>query len=205
MSRKTHTSKDRAEIREALSRRSLLEQSLGVAVTGTIFGTLFDRVEAEAQSASEAGRPQTIRVVIAGNNPEGKSHIVSDKRVPIPAIPAWRTDPEKPIGEVKPGDSQKIFTGEAIDTYNIDIPVGASRVNIVSPAASKPGAPLGWHRTRTVDVSYMIHGECEWNWDLDKTTIKAGDLVVERNTNHARVANAPYIYLVFLVGVLKQA
>ncbi|CQD09463.1 cupin [Mycobacterium lentiflavum] len=52
--------------------------------------------------------------------------------------------------------------------------------------ASTPGArhPL-MHRTETVDYGIVLQGEITLITDVDETTIRAGDIVIQRGTNHA--------------------
>ena len=50
----------------------------------------------------------------------------------------------------------------------------------------KPGArhPL-MHRTQTIDYGIVLEGEITMVLDRDETTIRAGDIVIQRGTNHA--------------------
>jgi uncharacterized cupin superfamily protein len=61
----------------------------------------------------------------------------------------------------------------------------ASRVLVVGGGIGE-GAPHPFmHRTQTVDYGIVIDGELTLIVDRGETTIKSGDVVVQRGTNHA--------------------
>ena len=41
------------------------------------------------------------------------------------------------------------------------------------------------HRTDTVDYAVVVHGELTLILDEEETTVRAGDIVIQRGTNHA--------------------
>jgi len=53
-------------------------------------------------------------------------------------------------------------------------------------ARAKPGAPHPlMHRTETVDYAIVLEGELTLVVDRGETTVRAGDIVIQRGTNHA--------------------
>jgi quercetin dioxygenase-like cupin family protein len=52
-----------------------------------------------------------------------------------------------------------------------------------------PGIASEMHRTETIDYIVMLSGEIEMDMDMDDSTVKlrAGDIMVQRGTNHAWV------------------
>lgn len=51
---------------------------------------------------------------------------------------------------------------------------------------SAAGAPHPlMHRTETIDYGIVLEGELTLVLDLEETTIRAGDIVIQRGTNHA--------------------
>ena len=48
-----------------------------------------------------------------------------------------------------------------------------------------PGAPPHMHRTETVDYIVVIEGEIDMDMDDSTVHLKAGDVMVQRGTNHA--------------------
>jgi hypothetical protein len=51
--------------------------------------------------------------------------------------------------------------------------------------APKPGEHPGMHRTETVDYALMLQGELVAIMDGGETVLRAGDVLVQRGTNHA--------------------
>jgi quercetin dioxygenase-like cupin family protein len=56
-----------------------------------------------------------------------------------------------------------------------------------------PGNKPAMHRTETIDYVIVIAGEIDMDMDASTITLKAGDVLVQRGTNHAWVnrSNAP--------------
>ncbi len=54
------------------------------------------------------------------------------------------------------------------------------------PSRERPRDP-GMHRTRTIDYAVVVSGEIDMLLDDSEVHLKAGDVVVQRGTNHAWV------------------
>ena len=56
-----------------------------------------------------------------------------------------------------------------------------------------PGVVSEMHRTETIDYIVMLSGEIEMDMDDSTVTLRSGDIMVQRGTNHAWVnrSNAP--------------
>src|SRR5215472_11611580 len=50
-----------------------------------------------------------------------------------------------------------------------------------------PGIASEMHRTETIDYIVMLAGEIDMDMDASTVTLKAGDIMVQRGTNHAWV------------------
>lgn len=50
-----------------------------------------------------------------------------------------------------------------------------------------PGRPGRMHRTETVDYAIVLAGEVDMEMDDSTVTLKAGDVVIQRGTNHSWV------------------
>jgi len=48
-----------------------------------------------------------------------------------------------------------------------------------------PGCPPSMHRTETIDYVIVISGEIDMDMDDSTVKLKAGDVVIQRGTNHA--------------------
>ena len=96
----------------------------------------------------------------------------------------WCTD-ETPADET-PAD---VAVGERIEDFGardltIPPPAGGSRFGIVDFA---PGNARFMHRTETIDYVVVMAGEIDMDMDDSTVKLKAGDVMVQRGTNHAWV------------------
>jgi quercetin dioxygenase-like cupin family protein len=48
-----------------------------------------------------------------------------------------------------------------------------------------PGCPPSMHRTETIDYVIVLSGEIDMDMDESTVKLKAGDVVIQRGTNHA--------------------
>lgn len=94
--------------------------------------------------------------------------------VPPPGGTIFRVIEFAPQHEVKADDETRlrIFQGLGL------APEGESR--------EKPRDPT-FHRTKTVDYALILSGEIDMLMDDTEVHLKAGDVVVQRGTNHAWV------------------
>ena len=187
----------------APSRRSMLDCSvdaaLGVSFLGAL-GMLAGSAEAAPQqaSASPDQRPG-IRRIVTGHNARGKSYVVSDTRITDFQV-FWTG--ENPLGPGNPGDSEALM---ASTMPRLDPPLGGSSSTYVYFPPHKPDTKPGWHRTMTVDYNILISGELVLMLEEGEVTLNSpGDVVVQRNTNHAwRNASTtkPLIWVAVLVPI----
>jgi uncharacterized cupin superfamily protein len=49
----------------------------------------------------------------------------------------------------------------------------------------KPGEHPGMHMTKTIDYALMLQGELVAITDEEETVLRAGDVLIQRGTNHA--------------------
>jgi mannose-6-phosphate isomerase-like protein (cupin superfamily) len=64
------------------------------------------------------------------------------------------------------------------------------------------------HRTETIDYGIVLEGEMTLVVDLEETTIKAGDIVIQRGTNHAwanRSGNVCRMAFILIDGQFSKA
>jgi hypothetical protein len=133
-----------------------------------------------------------VRRVITANNAEGKSYFASDETVTDMTV--WRSLDEDRMGQSPDGEPSRLLPSTI---PGIEPPPGGSKCAFVvmEPWESRkanlahgdiPGIDAdGFHRTLTVDYIIMTKGEVTLLLDEGETTIRAGDLVVQRNTRHA--------------------
>jgi len=132
------------------------------------------------------------RRIVTGNNAEGRSYFVSD--TVVPEMHLWETLESDGLGKATDGSPTRHLPSTA---PNIEPPPGASKVVRVSmqpwktmkeQMKTQPIEGLdaeGFHRTATIDYIMIVDGEVDLVLDEARTTVRPGDLVVQRNTNHA--------------------
>jgi Cupin domain len=158
--------------------------------------------------AGEAQR--IIRRVVTEEDASGRAHIVEDRRVPALSVPErpgynvsniWVTgDTPAPIGApdsiaghkgVLPPPRGTVlrvidYPPEVSDpaerrrqlaaTFGTLYPDAEHRIDDKHP---------GMHRTETVDYAIVLEGEIVAMLDDSETVLRAGDILIQRGTNHA--------------------
>jgi hypothetical protein len=165
---------------QSLDRRTILTFAFGGPTALTLAAGMFgvgvdDAFAGQSSAPRPAGR--TIRRVVTAHNAEGRSFIAVDDSVPIADV--WRTQSDRPIGTV-PGDEKLLVTRAT----------GETRFFLASIAPSRDPKPtlenrIGFHRTGGVAYCYILNGELVFLVDTQEVRVRAGDLVVERNTMHS--------------------
>jgi hypothetical protein len=164
---------------EHVDRRTILTFAFGgptaVTLAAGMFGVGVDEAVAAQSGPRAAGR--TVRRVVTAHDAEGRSFIAVDDSVPMSDV--WRTQPDRPIGTV-PGD-EKLLVARA---------TGETRFFLAAiPPSSDPKPNLqnriGFHRTGGIAYCYILNGELVFLVDKQEVRLRAGDLVVERNTMHS--------------------
>jgi hypothetical protein len=165
-----------------LDRRTMLGRSVlgGAAVAVGLVAP--ERVAAAGLVQSTGGvsgavKAGRMRRVVTGTNDDGKSFIASDEMVATNNL--WTTSPDHPLGAGP--------TGEAVQ---IDRATGASRCFIAMLPPSGDLMPslenrIGFHRTPGVAYCLLLTGQVDFLVDVEEVRLQAGDLVVERGTEHS--------------------
>ncbi|MCH2550307.1 MAG: cupin domain-containing protein [Alphaproteobacteria bacterium] len=154
-----------------------------------------------------------VRRLIAAHNSEGQSYIQEDKDAPnttntggidgYPWTELWAVDsvPADNSGNIDAADRPiKLQPPERGNVFRIvDIPPDTLRfgANVdQSPdtsavagsdayAAGAGSRHPGFHKTRTVDYAIILDGEIVAMMDIGETVMRAGDVLIQRGTNHA--------------------
>ena len=123
----------------------------------------------------------SVRRVVTGHDEHGKSVIVSDG-------PAPQFHDRPSFSEVWNTQSSPIHI-TAIEEHepnrrNLQLapPANGSIIRVVEMPAGQASA---MHRTRTVDYGIVLQGEVYLVLEDSETRLQAGDVVVQRGTNHA--------------------
>jgi mannose-6-phosphate isomerase-like protein (cupin superfamily) len=131
------------------------------------------------------------RRVVTGHTPDGASVVVSDGPVPVSRrLPQdgvefheiWNTS----------GSPAPITACEAVEPTERDLtvpppPHGTKiRINEFAPGhLNEAGLQSPVHRTRSIDYGIVLAGEITLVLDDSEVTLHAGDVVVQRGTDHA--------------------
>ena len=153
-----------------------------------------------------------IRRIVTGDDVNGVSRIVDDApassirtvtgRPGYRAVNVWRTE-ETPAsifasdstaghsGILPPPDGTILriidFPPEPGDPKKLKDMLAATFGGIYSDAAhdGREGKHPGMHRTETVDYAIVLEGEIWAVMDQGETLMRAGDVLIQRGTNHA--------------------
>ena len=164
-----------------IGRRAMLERTAvgGVAVaTGLIGASAVPVAGAQANAGlAHAVTTGRMRRVVSAHDSEGKSVIESDEVVDIGSL--WTTTSDQLLGPGPDGEPTRALR-----------PTGASRYYIATIDRSPDPMPtldnrLGFHRTPGVAYVHVLTGEIVYMVDHQEVRLQAGDLVVERGTEHS--------------------
>jgi hypothetical protein len=154
-----------------------------------------------------------IRRIVTGDDAQGRSSIIEDapctcertvpERPNYRSVNIWRTT-ESPVridapdsieqhkGILPPGQGGTIvriidIPPEPKDPAERQRQISAMFKGMFSDADhdTRDGAHPGMHRTDTVDYAILLQGEIYAIMDKDETLMKAGDVLIQRGTNHA--------------------
>jgi quercetin dioxygenase-like cupin family protein len=132
-------------------------------------------------------RRGSIRRVVTGHDRAGVAKAILDG----PAINAkfpgdgvvstliWCTD--RMPADIAIGETPEDMGARIIGTPP---PPNGTRFAVIE---FQPGAPGRMHRTETIDYVIVISGEIDMDMDDSTVRLKAGDVMVQRGTNHAWV------------------
>jgi mannose-6-phosphate isomerase-like protein (cupin superfamily) len=159
-------------------------------------------------------QPKIFRRVVTGHDAEGNAIILSDsapERTYMVGGPngakfheVWSTlqspatidsrsvEPEEAglvLGPPKGGTRIRVidFPPEGDEIRNLTKEEATEHFRLMGGENASKASQLHplMHRTQTVDYAIVIEGELTLILDLEETTIAAGDVIVQRGTNHA--------------------
>lgn len=136
---------------------------------------------------AETAPARKVRRVVTGHDKANKAKVIIDSwadnvksSAPTSAsIAVWASDTmpiEMPVGEA----------GQVEDCGQRKLPTqpppNGTRFIVME---FDPGAQGAMHRTETIDYISCLEGEIEMDMDDSKVILRAGDVMVQRGTNHA--------------------
>ena len=130
---------------------------------------------------------QPIRRVITGHDGKNVAKVILEgpatntkrPREGVASTLMWCSD-TMPV-DIAIGDNAEDMGARILGTAP---PENGSRFIVMEFA---PGIASEMHRTETIDYIVMLSGEIEMDMDESTVTLKAGDIMVQRGTNHAWV------------------
>lgn len=124
-----------------------------------------------------------MKRVITANDGQGRSYILKTEEV-APAGPVWHMPPGNLMGQ----EPENVG-------YDLSFPAGAHVRSIAIPPEAvmaeflKTGIPgldeRGFHRTGSLDVIVLLEGRLILELDEASVELAPGDVVIQRDTNHA--------------------
>lgn len=137
--------------------------------------------------ATTAWKPDPVRRIVTGHDERNIAKAMIDapaqnirsRTAGTASTLIWCTDSmpcDMPIGEDFEDMGARI-----LGTYP---PQNGTRFIVMQV---DPGAPGAMHRTETIDYIVCIEGEIDMDMDESTVTLRAGDAMVQRGTNHSWV------------------
>ena len=127
--------------------------------------------------------PPPVRRVVTGHDTNNVAKVLIDGR----ATNHKGTGSRSTLMWITDGNPADIGVGENIEDMGARIvgtppPANGTRFCVID---FPPGNPPHMHRTETIDYVIVIEGEIDMDMDDSTVKLKAGDIMVQRGTNHA--------------------
>lgn len=166
----------------SFGRRALLRRSLwgGAAVAAS---TLSAPAQAADMQTLIDPKGEGFRRVVTGNNAAGKSYVMKDEKIKFGEI--WRSSDAELLGAGGPGDPNTVITPTRDLTPGQQTNTRWFYSGIPPAKGPLTRATIELHRTAALSYVMFTSGEVTVVLDEGQVTLRAGDLMVMRNANHA--------------------
>lgn len=125
-----------------------------------------------------------MKRIITENDEKGRSRIAIEESNVAPLAKIWSTSAANWLGEENAGGEVLDFAPGSANVRYLELPTEA-----VMQEYLKQGIPgldaRGFHRTGTIDYVIVTEGTITLELDEGSVEVHAGDIVVQRDTNHA--------------------
>jgi quercetin dioxygenase-like cupin family protein len=162
----------------------------------------------EIRSAS--GPATWVRRVVAGVDAVGKPGVVQDGDPAVLMVVGDEAAPLAVLADIWELGGQVVRAdggGDVDRTYELEPRGGGGKLLYVRLAPVEPHIPQdneGWHATSTIDVDIVIAGSVHMYLpDLAPVELAAGDVLLQRGTNHLwqAVGDRPLQMITVMLGV----
>jgi mannose-6-phosphate isomerase-like protein (cupin superfamily) len=138
-----------------------------------------------------SGPARRVRRVVAGTDDDGRPQIVHDGDPAVMLIVGEEATPLAALADVWQLGGPVFAAdqgGDAPEPFELE-PRGRGAkildVELQAAASCSPAPDAGWHATATIDVDVIVSGSVQMYLpDLPAVLLEAGDIVLQRGTNH---------------------
>lgn len=127
---------------------------------------------------------QEQRRIVTGHDAAGTAVFVADG--PTPNV--WEAPDGGPVFELWKHEGVPVnatgFDDPIVGDVTFPPPPGGSILRIVDFAPRAPGDRIHMHRTPSLDYCYVIEGTIVAVLDDEERVLSAGDVLIQRGTNH---------------------
>jgi quercetin dioxygenase-like cupin family protein len=136
----------------------------------------------------EASLLKPLRCIVTGYDEQNRAVIVSDG-VP-PRVPTL------------PGNGPTIYEIWSTQQFPARLNRANARMRVLDVLPEGPNAHQAhMHRTESIDYGIVLQGEMTLILEEGETLVRAGDIVVQRGTNHAWANRSGRLCRIALIGV----
>lgn len=124
-----------------------------------------------------------MKRIVTTNDESGRSRILIEEKVGANDL-VWEAPPSQPFGIEPKSEAQGLDFPEGLQARYLEIPPDALLEEFL-----RCGIPdhdeQGFHRTPTLDFVVLLEGSLKLKLDDGEAVLSPGDVVVQRDTNHA--------------------
>jgi mannose-6-phosphate isomerase-like protein (cupin superfamily) len=138
-----------------------------------------------------SGPARRVRRVVAGTGDDGCPQIVRDGDPAVMFVVGEEAAPLAALADVWELGGPVFAAdqgGDAPEPFDLEPRGGGAKILDVELQAAASGSPApdaGWHATATIDVDVIVSGSVQMYLpDLPPVLLEAGDILLQRGTNH---------------------
>ncbi len=158
----------------------------------------------------DSGPARRVRRVVAGTRGDGRPGIVRDGDPAVMFVVGDQAAPVAALADVWELGGPVLAAdqgGDAPEPFDLEPRGGGAKildVELEAAASCSAASDAGWHATATIDVDVIISGSVQMHLpDLPPVFLEAGDILLQRGTNHLwhAIGTEPLRMLTVMVSV----